>query len=254
MTKKSVSTTCWYGVRVGRQPGVYSTWEKCRQQVASFRKPMYRKFSTKAEADRWVFVNNHQEAFLCETMNSIHEEETAREVESPCANDGEAAGTEPKKVDPRIINCWVGISEKNGGATTVYFGNNDTKNKSFQYTYKGAATKKRLRIAGCVRAISTVIRMNRGALSILYLHCGSSELAKVINYMIPIWAKNCWMDGNGNIVDNKDLYSFLHTQLKSCVNTISVTAVYDQPGSFGNEMEANANNVALEFTCSKGLA
>ena len=41
----------WYGVAIGRQTGVYTTWDECSEQVKGFSKSKYKKFSTK------VFIN-----------------------------------------------------------------------------------------------------------------------------------------------------------------------------------------------------
>ena len=40
----------WYVVSVGRQTGVYSTWEACHDQVNGFKGACYKKYKTKDEA------------------------------------------------------------------------------------------------------------------------------------------------------------------------------------------------------------
>ncbi|KAK6188968.1 hypothetical protein SNE40_005035 [Patella caerulea] len=44
----------FYAVRVGRIPGIYSTWKECEAQVKGFPKPEYRKFPTEAEAEEFI--------------------------------------------------------------------------------------------------------------------------------------------------------------------------------------------------------
>ena len=39
-----------YGVAKGRRPGVYYSWSDCQTQIQGFSNPVFRKFSTVAEA------------------------------------------------------------------------------------------------------------------------------------------------------------------------------------------------------------
>ena len=45
-----LSTMSWYVVRVGRQTGVFSSWEACHAQVDGFSGACYKKYRTKEEA------------------------------------------------------------------------------------------------------------------------------------------------------------------------------------------------------------
>lgn len=49
----------YYAVRVGRKPGIYSTWEQCKKQVNGFSKAAYKSFETLQEAKRYLnFATN----------------------------------------------------------------------------------------------------------------------------------------------------------------------------------------------------
>jgi ribonuclease HI len=48
-----MSTVC-YAVKVGRIPGIYSTWNECKKQTEGFSKPVFRKFKTKKEAEEFM--------------------------------------------------------------------------------------------------------------------------------------------------------------------------------------------------------
>ncbi|KAM4692751.1 LOW QUALITY PROTEIN: ribonuclease H1-like [Discoglossus pictus] len=50
----------FYAVRIGKKPGVYKTWDECKEQVDRFPKARYKKFAT--EEDAWEFVGNIQQA------------------------------------------------------------------------------------------------------------------------------------------------------------------------------------------------
>lgn len=46
----------YYAVHKGRQPGIYSTWNECKKQVDKFVDPIFKKFTSKEEAE--VFYKN----------------------------------------------------------------------------------------------------------------------------------------------------------------------------------------------------
>lgn len=57
----SGSTSRFYGVQRGRQPGVYTDWSVAQDQIKGFRAPKYRKFSTWADADAFVRQGREEE-------------------------------------------------------------------------------------------------------------------------------------------------------------------------------------------------
>lgn len=44
----------FYAVKVGRVPGIYSTWDECKEQVHKFPGAIYGKFKTQAEAEAFI--------------------------------------------------------------------------------------------------------------------------------------------------------------------------------------------------------
>lgn len=44
----------FYAVKEGRTPGVYETWEKCREQISGFSGAVFKGFATAKEADAFV--------------------------------------------------------------------------------------------------------------------------------------------------------------------------------------------------------
>lgn len=43
-----------YAVKVGRAPGVYDTWDECKEQVSGFKGAVYKGFSDRAEAEEFL--------------------------------------------------------------------------------------------------------------------------------------------------------------------------------------------------------
>ena len=44
----------FYAVRVGRTPGVFTTWDACKASVDGHKGAVYKKFATRSEAEAWV--------------------------------------------------------------------------------------------------------------------------------------------------------------------------------------------------------
>ena len=50
--------TKYYGVKNGRKPGVYLSWEDCKKQIDGFSGAIYKKFKTKKEAQDFIAGEN----------------------------------------------------------------------------------------------------------------------------------------------------------------------------------------------------
>lgn len=44
----------FYAVKAGHAPGIYQTWDACKAQVHGYKGAVYKKFDTRAEAERFV--------------------------------------------------------------------------------------------------------------------------------------------------------------------------------------------------------
>lgn len=44
----------FYAVRIGRVPGIYSTWEECKKQVHGFSSAQYKSFTNRDECDKYL--------------------------------------------------------------------------------------------------------------------------------------------------------------------------------------------------------
>lgn len=47
----------YYAVKIGKTPGVYSSWEECKSQIDGFSGAVYKGFSTKKEAEEYLSGN-----------------------------------------------------------------------------------------------------------------------------------------------------------------------------------------------------
>lgn len=49
----------YYAVRIGRNPGIYHTWDECKRETMGFKGASFKKFSTREDAD--AFINEIEE-------------------------------------------------------------------------------------------------------------------------------------------------------------------------------------------------
>ncbi|XP_069126516.1 ribonuclease H1-like isoform X2 [Argopecten irradians] len=84
-------TMPYYAVRRGRVPGIYKTWDDCKEQVNGFPKARYKKFNTESEANDFVNdtagggsstpqgggYTHQQNKFPTNTRTSSHTSQTA---------------------------------------------------------------------------------------------------------------------------------------------------------------------------------
>ena len=49
----------YYAVRIGRNPGIYHTWDECKRETMGFKGASFKKFSTREDAE--AFINEIEE-------------------------------------------------------------------------------------------------------------------------------------------------------------------------------------------------
>ena len=47
----------FYAVKIGKQPGIYKTWDECKEQVSGYSGALYKGFQTKKEAEDYLSGN-----------------------------------------------------------------------------------------------------------------------------------------------------------------------------------------------------
>jgi len=119
----------FYAVRVGRQVGIYKTWNECLEQIKHYPNQQFKKFDTRKEAED--FIKNDT---ICTDYENVY--------------------------DDSVLNVYTdGSSYHNGrpdakASYGVYFGKNDTRNESGIITE--LASNNRGELMGLLRAIELI--------------------------------------------------------------------------------------------------
>lgn len=128
----SGAATKFYGVAVGRQPGVYTDWTMVQECIMGWKGPKFKKFATRAEAEEFVRSMGIEKVTLYDGDAAEELEPPAKKVKKAPAKSTTAAHV-PKAGEIKVPVVYTdGSSRGNGkvGAMAgvgVYFGPNDPR-------------------------------------------------------------------------------------------------------------------------------
>mmetsp|Transcript_49558 Transcript_49558/g.97600 ORF Transcript_49558/g.97600 Transcript_49558/m.97600 type:complete len:281 (+) Transcript_49558:445-1287(+) len=231
----------FYAVRIGRVPGVYSTWEECEKQVKGFSDCSHKSFRTEAEA--WSFVNEGQGgsaaagSFLASASSAPHgasqaaksqSEETAvkkrknQTTNTQAASDSAQPPSPKKKKETEIVPrrerlvYTDGASKNNGRPDAaagygVYWGDGDPHNVSARL--RGSEqTNNRAELTAIVEAL----RQSKALYpeDRIILRTDSQYSMKCVTEWMPKWVRNGFMTAMGHPVKNQDLIMQLHALMQ----------------------------------------
>ena len=124
--------TKFYGVAVGRQPGVYTDWTRVQECIMGWKGPKFKKFATRAEAEEFVRSMGIEKVMLYDGDDAEELEPPTKKVKKAPAKSSSAADI-PKAGGIKVPVVYTdGSSRGNGKAGAVagvgvYFGPNDPR-------------------------------------------------------------------------------------------------------------------------------
>ncbi|KAM4771201.1 ribonuclease H1-like [Rhinophrynus dorsalis] len=191
-----------YGVRKGRQTGVYQTWDECREQVDRYPSAQYKKFPSYHEAQNFV----------------------ERSGQASCHPS--AGGSNDVYIDG---SCLRNGQEGSRGGIGVYWGPNNPHNVSERL--EGRATNQRAELEAARRAVQQARSQNKTSLDI---NTDSKFTVDGMTKWVPKWKENGWKTSDGRDVVNKKEFENLD---KLCTGMdVKWRHVPGHSGNVGNEM------------------
>lgn len=230
----------FYAVGKGRNPGVYNTWEECKEQVERFPGARYKKFG--AEEEAWKFVKENgapvkSSESSSATQNPTTSKENPRHVQpsfhakrplqlySNSTKDSPSA-KRTKMIDISDLPPMIGHSFTNMGDATVvytdgccsqngnlkaragigvYWGPNHPMNVAERL--EGRQTNQRAEIQAACKAIEQAKSQN---IAKLVIYTDSMFTINAITKWIFTWKKNGWKLSSGSNVKNREDFEKLH--------------------------------------------
>jgi ribonuclease HI len=107
----------FYGVAVGRVPGVYEDWNDAAEQIKDVKGPKYKKFATRAEAEE--FVRTGGKTSIKVTVREPTPKKVKRSVDSSSKEKTVTVYTDGSSRGNGKVGAIAGVG--------VYFGDNDPR-------------------------------------------------------------------------------------------------------------------------------
>lgn len=92
--------TAYYSVKSGRKPGIYKTWQECKDQVHGYSGAIYKKFDNKEEAENFI------------RGNSSAPRENQSNVDIRLAEAPEKASSEKSNLSDEVEKIIASLGEK----------------------------------------------------------------------------------------------------------------------------------------------
>ncbi|KAH8593260.1 ribonuclease H-like domain-containing protein [Bisporella sp. PMI_857] len=193
----------FYGVAVGRVPGVYEEWAEAEQQVVGVQGPKYKKFPTRAEAE--AFVADNRKDGVRQSGPPSKRAKTG--AESATKANKFVAGKETK-----VYTDGSALGNGRVGAVAgvgVYFGPNDQRNVS-EPLQGIPQTNQRAELTAVLRALEIVSRTEN-----IRIFTDSNYSISCSSLWYKNWQKNGWRNSKGEDVMNRDLIESIRELIDS---------------------------------------
>ncbi|TQS34372.1 hypothetical protein Golomagni_05246 [Golovinomyces magnicellulatus] len=196
----------FYGVAIGHHPGVYTDWAEASLQIKDIKRPKFKKFLTREEAEYFVFTKGEELQHIAgegeqkKNLSTGSDELISKKLENT-----EALLDRSKDYEEKFIKVYTdGSSRRNGrlGARAgvgVFFGTNDPRNVS-EPLQGQAQTNQRAELTAVLRALQ-ICPMDKD----VQIVTDSTYTINCVTKWYQTWLKNEWKTANGSRVLNKDL-------------------------------------------------
>lgn len=114
----------FYAVRVGKQPGIYHTWDAAKAQVAGYSGAKYKSFATEAEAQQFMQLND---TIPTQPTTSKTRPEIVVFTDGGSRNHGNVAGGHVKATDPAAWAYLIDYYGKQHSASAGEYGVTNNK-------------------------------------------------------------------------------------------------------------------------------
>lgn len=186
----------FYGVAVGKKPGVYTDWEVAKLQVQAVKGPKYKKFATRKEAEDFVKSGGKAPAASAAEKKDKVVVEDAQEKDVKKQKLGESK----KKTTVYTDGSSLGNGQKGSVAGVgVWFGDMDHRNVS-EPLEGMPQTNNRAELTGILRALQLAPKDRD-----LEIITDSNYSINCVTIWYDSWMERQWKTSTGKPVENQDL-------------------------------------------------
>ena len=164
----------YYAVRIGRNPGIYHTWDECKRETMGFKGASFKKFSTLEDAE--AFINEVEE----EKKESAEKDELVVYVDGSYRN----------KDKSHSYGVYMFNDEEEYTYSKRFFKDSDMRNVSGE-------------IKGAMRAMEEAVKLGKKK---IYLHYDYEGIRS--------WALGFWKTNKEGTIYYKNFYDSIKDKLE----------------------------------------
>lgn len=184
----------FYAVRKGKKPGIYSTWDECKNQVNGFPGAEYKSFKTKSEANAYMGLSQPAKNIAPKITKSgsitLYSDGGSR-------NHGNKLGQHVKDDDKA---AWAYLIIKDG-------------KKHYASDGEFGATNNKMEVLGLVNALQYIIEQGWQNESINAILDSKYVLDSITKGWLNSWRRRGWKKSDGTIIKNKNEFMQLSALL-----------------------------------------
>jgi len=263
MSRRLKGIRKYYAVRVGRRPGIYTSWEQCKLQTRNYSGAVFKSFVNLSDAQTFLKgndncdgncnlslfnprttlsrpssksdfnpIDNKEASFHLLATQSLNINNNNKNVENVEEDD---FNLREKSSQTPIVVYVDGACQGNGTASAragygVYFGPNDPRNLSEPLV--GVQTNQRAELTAAIRALEILSNDLTVPVEIV---TDSQYVIKGITQWIHKWKQNNWKTANNEDIQNKDLFVRLDELLSQRIGPLKWTFVEGHSQNAGND-------------------
>lgn len=227
----------YYAVHTGREPGIYHTWDECKDQVHGFTKPVYKKFNNYNDALQYMKdPNSHktQKTMKQNTQSMQSEKKTTvtQSLQSNSMSNTVEIYTDGSCLNNGSPNAKAGIG--------IFFGNGDPRNVSEPLPRNlvdedNYPTNQLAELYAISRAMEICIADASLRKLNIIIYTDSKYSINCLTRWIKTWEKNCWiLASTGKPVKHQQLIKCMKMQMEQLC--VAFYHVLGHTGIYGNEM------------------
>lgn len=164
----------YYAVRIGRNPGIYHTWDECKRETMGFKGASFKKFSTREDAE--AFINEIEE----EKKESAEKDELVVYVDGSYRN----------KDKSHSYGVYMFNDEEEYTYSKRFFKDSEMRNVSGE-------------IKGAMRAMEEAVKLGKKK---IYLHYDYEGIRS--------WALGFWKTNKEGTIYYKNFYDSIMDKLE----------------------------------------
>ncbi|KOY78793.1 viroplasmin family protein [Apilactobacillus kunkeei] len=184
----------FYAVRKGKKPGIYKTWDECKNQVNGFPGAEYKSFKTKSEAKSYMGIAKPAKKAA---TNMAKSGSITLYSDGGSRNHGNKLGQHVKDDDKA---AWAYLILRNG-------------KKHYASDGEFGATNNKMEVLGLVNALQYIIDQGWQDESIDAILDSKYVLDSITKGWLNSWRRRGWKKSDGTVIKNKNEFMQLSVLL-----------------------------------------